>query len=196
MSETGLFQELIGRVRGGDEQAAADLIRQYEPAIRRIVRLQLRDRRLRRVLDSDDIGQSVLASFFLRAAAGQFELETPAQLVKLLATMARNKLAGHARRQHAQRRDQRRTSADVDEAMLPAAEATPSQHVANKELIAEVQRRLTPAELRLVELRQEGYDWNEIAARTGESPVALRKRLSRALDRTIQELGLEESANG
>jgi RNA polymerase sigma-70 factor (ECF subfamily) len=195
MSDAASFLDLIRRVRRGDDRAAAKLVEEYEPAIRRVVRLQMRDNRLRRVLDSSDIGQSVLASFFVRAAAGQYELETPDQLVKLLAAMARNKLAGHARKQYAQRRDQRRAAGDVDEDMLPAGGATPSQIVVTRELIAEVRRRLTPEEQRLVELRQEGHDWNEIAAQVGENAVVLRKRLSRALDRAAQELGLEEQGD-
>jgi RNA polymerase sigma-70 factor (ECF subfamily) len=38
-----------------------------------------------------DICQSVLASFFVRAAVGQFELDRPEPLVGLLIGMARNK---------------------------------------------------------------------------------------------------------
>src|SRR5262245_23610315 len=53
------FDELMRRVRAGDEQAAADLVRRYEPAIRRAVRVRLRDPQLRRLLDSIDICQSV-----------------------------------------------------------------------------------------------------------------------------------------
>ena len=56
------------------------------------LRVRLVDTRLNRLLDSMDICQSVLASFFVRAALGQYELETPEQLLKLLATMTRNKL--------------------------------------------------------------------------------------------------------
>ena len=66
MSEPGSITECIRRVRAGDEQAAAELVRRYEPLIRREVRFQLEDRRLCRVFDSMDICQSVLASFFVR----------------------------------------------------------------------------------------------------------------------------------
>ena len=47
-------------------------------------RLRLTDPRLRRQYDSLDICQSVLASFFVRAAAGQYDLDRPEQLLKLL----------------------------------------------------------------------------------------------------------------
>src|SRR6516164_6643213 len=108
MNEENQFQELIRRVRSGDAGAASELVRSYEPAIRRAARVRLVDPRLGRVLDSMDICQSVLASFFVRAALGQYELNTPDQLLRLLATMARNKLANQAHGRRAAKRDVRR----------------------------------------------------------------------------------------
>ena len=40
----------------------------------------------------------MLASFFVMAATGQYDLESPEELAKLLMSMARNKLASLARR--------------------------------------------------------------------------------------------------
>src|SRR5262249_25537139 len=99
------FAEFMQRLRGGDARAAEELARRYESAIRLAVRTRLTDPALKRQLDSADICQSVLASFFLRAAAGQYDLADPAQLIALLVRMAQHKLAGHARFQHRQRRD-------------------------------------------------------------------------------------------
>ena len=70
-----------------------------------------------RQFDSMDICQSVLASFFVPCAAGQFELHRPAQLVALLTKMAQNKLAWHVRYHLQQRRDIRRMQPDAGEAM-------------------------------------------------------------------------------
>src|SRR5262245_57388932 len=104
MLEEPAFAELVSKVRAGDGEAAATLIRLYEPEIRRIVRVRLSGSRLRRIVDSADICQSVLANFFVRAASGQFELDSPAQLLKLLVTMACNKFNEQHRKQHTQRR--------------------------------------------------------------------------------------------
>ena len=109
MPDQVAFAEFIRRIRAGDDQAAAEFVRQYEPLIRRAVRFSLEDARLRRVFDSMDVSQSVLASFFARAAVGMYDLDNPKQLVKLLATMTRNKVATAAQRQRCQRRDNRRT---------------------------------------------------------------------------------------
>jgi hypothetical protein len=77
--DTG-FSEFIRRVRGGDERAAVRLVERSGPAIRRAVRLRLRDPELQRLIESVDIGQSVFASFFVRTALGQYDLKSPDQL--------------------------------------------------------------------------------------------------------------------
>jgi len=187
------FADLIARVRSGDEQAASELVRRYEPAIRRAVRVRLADTRLERAFDSMDICQSVMASFFVRAALGQYDLDGPDQLLRLLATMARHKLADQVSRERAECRDNRRVeegSAHSRDVM--AGSPTPSREVAARDLLLEVQGRLSPEERRLVEMRQQGREWSDIAAELGESAEALRKRLARATGRVAHELGLDD----
>ena len=193
MSEAPAFEELIRRVRAWDQEAAAELVRRYEPAIRRAVRVRLASARLGNLLDSMDICQSVLRSFFVRAASSQYELETPEQVLKLLTAMARNKLASQARRQHTQRRDNRRATAIGDEGShLVAPGDSPSTAIVVRDLQQEVRRRLTPDEWRLLELKNQGHDWAEIAAQVGGAAESLRKKLARAIDRVVEELGLED----
>lgn len=136
MSAENPFRELIRRVRAGDQDAAAELVRQYEPTIRRVVRVRLTDTRLRAALDSMDVCQSVLASVFVRAALGQYELETPEQLLKLLATVTRNKLADQARKQRVHRRANL-PAADGSSADGPfiAAGPSPSRQLAARDLL-------------------------------------------------------------
>src|SRR5262249_16077573 len=139
MSDEADFHDLIQRIQSGDEHAATLLVRRYEPLIRREVRLRLEDRRLARVFDSMDVCQSVLASFFVRAALGEYDLREPGQLVGLLVKMARNKLASAARKATRQRRDHRR-QAGGDEALgaVAAGEPTPSEEVAARELLQKI----------------------------------------------------------
>jgi RNA polymerase sigma-70 factor (ECF subfamily) len=194
MVEAPTFDELIRRIRAGDQAAATELVQRYEPAIRRVARFRLADARLGALLDSMDICQSVLASFFIRAASGQYELKTPAQLLRLLTAMTRNKLNSQARKQLAQRRDRRRdTSGGPGEGRFVATGESPSTEVAARDLLQEVQRRLSPEERRVLELRNQGCDWAAIASELGGSAEALRRKLSRALDRIAEELGLDES---
>ena len=187
------FQAFIQKVRTGDEQAAAELVRQYESEIRREVRLRLRDSRLRRDFDSVDVCQSVLASFFIRAALGQYELEEPQQLVKLLVAMTRNKLIGKVRKMQSQTRDHRRIDGDgPDKLRLVAKGPTPSDVVIGTELIQEFRKRMTREEWQLADRRSQGLPWEQIASELGGTAESLRKQLARAVDRVSGELGLDE----
>jgi RNA polymerase sigma-70 factor (ECF subfamily) len=186
------FAELIRRVRGGDDRAARELVRRYEPAIRRAVRVRLRDPRLRRLIESVDICQSVFASFFVRTALGQYDLERPDQLLRLLATIARNKLACQANRERADRRDQRRIDPEAVLEDCPSPGDSPSRQVAARELVEEARKRLTAEERALLERREQGLEWAEIAAELGGRPDALRVRLARAVARITRQLGLDE----
>src|SRR6478736_1392899 len=91
--DQGTFADFLRRIRAGDQGAAAELVRQYEPAIRLEVRRRLNDPSLYPLFGSMDICQSVLASFFVRVAVGQYDLDHPGELLGLLVAMARNKLA-------------------------------------------------------------------------------------------------------
>jgi RNA polymerase sigma factor (sigma-70 family) len=193
MSAPATFQDLIGRVRVGDQDAATELVRRYEPAIRRAVRFRLADSQLSRLFDSMDICQSVMASFFIRAAAGQYDIEQPEQLVKLLGAMARNKLAFQSRAQGRQRRDFRRLqTGPVSDEQFAESDPSPSQQAAGNELLEQAQRLFSPEEKELVELRKDGLEWNAIAERLGGTPEGLRKKLARAVDRVAHQLDLDD----
>jgi RNA polymerase sigma factor (sigma-70 family) len=196
VAEPTSFADLVARLRAGDQSAAAELVRRYEPAIRAAARSRMADTRLRRLFDSVDVCQTVLASFFARMVLGQYQLNSPDDLVKLLVGMARNKLITQVNRHQAGVRDYRRTEA-VDDAAAPRpAPGTPdpARQAAATDLLAEVYRRLSPAERRLVELRQQGMEWAAIAAAVGGTAQALRKQHARAVARVaeeLEELGVE-----
>ena len=198
MSQDDAFPEFIRRIRAGDDQAARELVERYEPVIRREVRLRLRDQRLASRFDWTDVCQSVMASFFVRAAAGQYDLEQPDQLLRLLVVMTRHKLTQQVRRNSAERRDYRRLEAH-DPAYLEgqsAAVPSPSRLVAGRELLDEFRRRLSEQERQVADLRAQGYAWAEIAAKLGGTADACRKQLARALDRVEQQLEGSELGDG
>src|SRR5262245_31397596 len=193
MSNDGSFADLLGRIRAGDAAAAEELVQRYEPVLRRMVHVRLVGDRLRRLFDSEDICQSVLASFFVRVALGQYELSEPDDLLKLLAIMARNKVVNKARRMDLNGQGGERVSlAELSNSAVTAASAGPSRHAALKDLLHEVRRRLPREENRLLDLRQQGVAWADIALEIGDNPDALRKRLNRAVDLVAQELGLDD----
>jgi RNA polymerase sigma factor (sigma-70 family) len=192
MADDTSFAGFMRRIRAGDESAAVALVRQYESAIRLEVRLRLSDPGLCRLFDSMDVCQSVLGSFFVRAAVGQYDLDQPPQLLKLLLSMARNKLASQVRKQRAGRRDNRRASASAGAQDREAHDHTPERVATGRELLHAFRQRLTDEERQLADLRGQGYDWAEVAARVGGTPQARRKQLARAADRVAGQLGLDE----
>jgi RNA polymerase sigma-70 factor (ECF subfamily) len=192
VSDQDSFSGLVQRLRAGDASAAEQLVRQYEAVIRLEVRSHLGDRRLRRAFDSMDVCQAVLGSFFVRVAAGQFELDRPEHLLRLLKGMAQKKLLHQVRRERAARRDVRRIEpVEGADWGSPGAEPTPSRVVAGRDLLDAVRLRLTPEERELADRRAQGQDWNVIAAELGGTPSGRRKQLGRALDRVAEELGLD-----
>ena len=191
MSDSEAFRDLLGRVRAGDQRAATDLVRRLEPELRRAASVRLSDPRLRRVVDSVDVCQSVLANFFVRVRLGEFDLARPEQLLHLLMTMTRNKLHDRRRRHQAQQRDQRRAEGGDGLDALAGDAPDPGRVVAGRDLLDEVRKLLTDDERRLADHRGAGLEWPEIAALVGGQPDALRKKLCRALDRVTDRLGLE-----
>lgn len=194
MSDAASFTDFIQRIRAGDDLAAEELVRRYEPLIRREVRLRIEDERLNRVFDSMDVCQSVLASFFVRAATGEYDLDEPQNLIRLLVTMARNKLASKARQEHRQRRDSRRASGAAPEALeeLMDGQPSPSELLSRREQLERMRASLTDEEREIADLRGQGLAWEEVAERLGGSGQARRMQLTRGIERVGRELGLDD----
>ena len=143
MSEDTSFLQLMERVRRGDQEAAAELHRTYSEPIQRMIRVRMINCGLRRQLDSSDICQSVFADFFMRMALGQYEFSNPSELIKLLSTMARNRVVHHAQRHSAGIRDVRRVEQASVESFDPASsQETPSVLASVRELVERFQSRL------------------------------------------------------
>jgi DNA-directed RNA polymerase specialized sigma24 family protein len=134
-----------------------------------------------------------MASFFVRAAAGQFDLANPQQLVGLLVKMAQNKLLMQARRFKTRGRDVGRVEAGGDDAP-PVADPRPGpeRQAEGRELLARLLEQLDGPERDLARRRAAGQEWVEIAKELGGTPQAHRMRLSRAIDRLSPALGLDD----
>lgn len=185
------FQDLVGRACRRDESAAAELVRRFGPELRRVVRFQLTDPGLRRMLDSLDVCQSVLAAFFAQLYEGRLDLARPRQVAGLLALMARHKVIDRARQYRSLRRG---GGASPGEAPTEAADPAPGpgELAAGRDLLDAVRLRLADGERDLLDRRLSGQEWAEIAGAVGGGPEALRKRLARAIDEVAARLGLLE----
>jgi RNA polymerase sigma factor (sigma-70 family) len=193
MNQDSDFPLLLQRIRAGDNAAAELFVRRYEPLVRREVRLRIEDERLNRAFDSMDVSQSVLASFFVRAAIGEYDLECADQLVGLLVAMARNKLASLARQERRLRRDVRRvvvvSSSDLSQ--VPDPRPSASEMLSRRELLERMRGALADKERQIADLRGEGLSWDEVAQQLGGSAQARRMQLSRGIERVARELGIE-----
>jgi RNA polymerase sigma-70 factor (ECF subfamily) len=192
MPDDTSFPDLMARVCHGDARAAEELFRQFEAQVRLEVQLRLRDPRLRRLVDEADVCQSVMLSFFVRARLGDYDLADAKELMRLLAGMARNKVAAQARRHAADRRDFRRARGLAGAATMAAGDASPSQLVAAEELLRELRARLSEEERRIADLRVAGKTWTEVAEQLGGTADARRVQLQRAAGRVGRDLGLED----
>ena len=187
--------ELVRRLREQEPGAIAELVRRYEPEIRRIARVRLARFGLRHLVDSEDIAQSVLGRFFARVRAGGVEVESADKLLHLLAVIAANRVTSHARRE---RRQVRPTGQNGTESVdgfdaVPDAAPTVERAVAARDHLDWVLRCLTPDDRELLIQRTSGRGWAELAAERGVGADALRKRLTRALDEVGIQLGMGDS---
>jgi len=192
MTADDSFQALVRAARAGDDAAATRLVREYESELRRYVRFRMTHPGVRRLLDSLDVCQSVLAAFFVQLQGGQLDLERPAQLFRLLAVMAENKVKDKVRRHRAARRggDARGVAAETVELIGGAAD--PADTAAGRELVVVLRDRVPEEERGAVDRWLAGDGWAEIAAAVGGTPDGVRKRVTRAIDRAARELGLIE----
>lgn len=197
MAVDPVFLQLLQRIRQGDANAAYELVRSYESVIRVAVRSRLRDPAISRVLDSMDICQSVMASFFPRAALGEYALEEPKQLVGLLIKMAQNKLNYQLRQHRALKRDIKKVvSVDDSQAPeLPGQGPTASQVAEAQELLEAVKQRFSAEEMAIAELRQLGCTWDEIAQQMGGTPDARRKQFGRAVQAAGDQLDMDQNGS-
>ena len=99
------------------------------------------------------------------------------------------------RRHRQQKRDVRRTTGELDAQHEPMDRRgdDPVRLAQGRELLAAVRDRLTGEEWQVAELRSAGCGWPEIAERLGGTPDARRKQFTRAVDRVVVELGLEDT---
>jgi len=192
MSDDSRFLKLLEALRKGDGQAARELHAEYEPYIHRAVRTRLRNEpALRRVVDAEDVCQSVMRSFFLRYHFGQYELGGPDELRGLLHRMMKNKYQDLRRRHYGGNRDGRRNADLPPGGEVPAPERTPSSIVGWKELLYKAEERFSLEERDIYRRSQEqGLTWAQIAEQLGGTAEGRRKQWERACKRVMQELDL------
>jgi hypothetical protein len=147
MAEDVSFRDLMRQVRAGDPQAAKELVRSYQWAIRFQVRVRLTDLDLRRLMDSMEGVQLVWARFFPRASASELELDDPKKLLNLLITLPPNKLPDQAKYPRGKRRSDGHKQGDIGVEKEPVdPHPGPEQVADERDFVQQLRTRLTANE--------------------------------------------------
>jgi RNA polymerase sigma-70 factor, ECF subfamily len=171
---------LLRRIQEGQSDASTALYLRYAKRLMAVAASRT-SRDMAQRVDPEDIVQSVFRTFFRRATLGQYAVPEGEELWKLLLVIALNKVRATGRHHRAAKRELRR-SASV-EAYDSAVEQQPGKdEVALNFLqmvIADLMHDLPQAHRRMIELRIEGHEVNEIAATV--------QRSKRSVERELQE---------
>lgn len=189
------FTDLMGRLRAGEPAAAEQLFHRFAHRLVGLAQGHL-DARTRRLVDPEDVLQSVFRSFFLRHADGQFTLNDWDGLWAMLVVITLRKCGRRVNHFRAARRDLRREVApprDEAEAEWQAlAEGpTPGEAAALCDLLDQLRAR-SGEDWPMLALSLQGHTQAEISATAGCTERTVRRVLARARQRLQKLLGAEE----
>ena len=177
MGENDPVPDAVRRLREGDPQAADALFALDAWRLTRIAEQHLSDKLAGR-LDGEDVVQSVFRTFFRRGAAGEFRIDTSAQLWRLLVTITLRKVAAQARRHTADIRDvAAEASGDSWLAEAVAREPGPQEAATLVDQIEALLRGLPPFFCQVLELRLQGCGSTETARRLKVSRQTVQRAL-------------------
>jgi RNA polymerase sigma-70 factor, ECF subfamily len=185
--------DLLQRWRQGDQQAAGELFHLYGERLIALARSRISERLARR-LDPEDVVQSACRSFFGGARDGRYSPQHGGDLWSLLVAITLNKLHVQVRRNQAAKRAPEREQAECQVAdadylatELLAREPTPLEAVALTDEVEQLMRNLGALEQRMLELRLQGYNMDEIGAATGRTERTVRRTLEQVKARLLQQ---------
>jgi RNA polymerase sigma-70 factor (ECF subfamily) len=178
--EASSDRSLLRRFRGGQPDAATQLYLRYAERLRALAAGQFAPDLAPRV-DPEDIVQSVFRTFFRRAALGQYDVPEGEELWKLFLVIALHKIRSTAASHRAAKRDVRATVTGLPDMPAGRQLAAPDETAltALRLVIDEMLDGLPSSMRAIVELRVEGHEVEEIAART--------ERSRRSVERALQE---------
>jgi RNA polymerase sigma-70 factor, ECF subfamily len=190
--EIASFDDVMGRLRTGDQAAAAEVFRRFANRLIGLARTHL-DRRIRQKVDPEDVMQSALKSFFVRHADGKFDLTGWDNLWSMLVVITLRKCGHQAEHFRAAMRDVEREQAtpgvgaddSVSSWQAVANDPTPVQAALLAEAVEQVMQSLgDDRERQILELSLQGFKPFEISEKVGRSE----RTVQRVLDRVRRRL--------
>ncbi|HEY2158851.1 MAG TPA: sigma-70 family RNA polymerase sigma factor [Isosphaeraceae bacterium] len=178
--------DLTEKLARGDDEAAARVFRAYEPYLRMVVRQRLTPR-LRAKFDSADIVQSVWVDVLDHVRDGASRFEGPTQLRNFLVRATLNRFIDRIRsHRRAVERERPMRSGEVGQ-VADARGASPSQVEQAEDLWRRMLDLCPPSHRELLQMKRQGLDNAEIAARTGLNPGFVRRILAQLASRIARE---------
>lgn len=179
-------RDVFDRLRRGDEEAAREVFDRYLTRLVALARSRLSEKLARKV-DADDIVQSALRSFFMRARDGQYAIERAGDLWALLASITKHKLLKKARHYGQQKRnagiEQPIPGAErVDNNAAFADQPSDAEAIALADEVEAMMRELEPMQREMLELRLQGKTIPEVAAAVQRSERTVRRFLGNFRD--------------
>jgi RNA polymerase sigma-70 factor (ECF subfamily) len=183
MAEPPSDDSCVERWQAGDEQAAAELYHRYVQRLVGVAQRRLSNKLAARV-DPEDIVQSVFRSFFGRAQQGKFTFKEADDIWKLLVQITIHKTLKQV---DFHRRGKRDAGAEVGSSeqqrdLLLAhlsKEPTPDEATIFMDELEHFLQQQRPEDRKIIEMRLEGYDNVEIAAKLGISDRTIRRLMER-----------------
>ena len=181
---------LVARWRDGDQLAASELFRRYAEQLIALARTRLSTKLAPRI-DPEDVVKSAYRSFFHGTRDGRYDIQRGGDLWQLLVVITLHKLQHQVRRNLAAKRSVNREQAfsgqnglgGIQPELLAQA-PSPVEALALAEELEQLMGKLDPLHRRMLELRLQGYNVEEIATNTQRCPGTVR----RVLDRVKQQL--------
>jgi RNA polymerase sigma factor (sigma-70 family) len=161
---------LLDRLCSGDLEAAEHVFQTYEPVLRIMVRRML-PARLRRRFDSADIVQSVWGDLLRGFRDAGWRFASPEHLKAFLMTATRNRYLARQRK-HLTRVNR---ESPLETSMPLEADAPgPLEKMCAKDLWEKLLAHCPPEHRKFIELRRQGFTFQEIANQTGYHPSSVR----------------------
>ncbi|HEV3204350.1 MAG TPA: sigma-70 family RNA polymerase sigma factor [Gemmataceae bacterium] len=192
MSQDPCFDELMARLRKGDQDAATEIFNRFTRQLITLARSRL-DQLLRQKLDPEDVLQSVYRSFFDRHAQGQYDFQNWDTLWGILTLITIRKCGHRLEYYRAACRDIQREIADP---LAPditgtgwdavARDPTPAEAAQLTETIEQLMAGLTDRERDMVSLRLQGHTAPEISTQVGRTERTVQRVLQRVKKKLVR----------
>jgi len=182
---------LLQKLTTGDDAAAEQVFRSYEPYLRMVVRRQLSPD-LRAKFDSMDVVQSVWLHMLKGFREAGWRFTDTAHLRAFLVQLTRHRFIDRLRRHRTElAREQPMALAEVEEVLL-ADDPQPAEILQADELWEQLLELCPPAHREVLRLKREGALTSEVAARTGLHEGSVRRILN-TLSRRLAHLRTEKT---